>query len=167
MISNAKVFNEKNSEIHNDAEKMRKSINGKMRAINPAYQNPDYMAFPTPLPDEENADATEADGDTQELAPEPVEQKKPRLKLGAPSAPKEEPARVLHAPAARPAIGIKQSLTGKSFQQAQEQVIAEMMDLEDEDGWVFSFMYGQNYLTNLLVKDPFRDHSSICHQGLY
>jgi hypothetical protein len=131
MIANAKQFNEKSSEIHNDAEKMRKSINGKMRAINPAYLNSDYMAFATPLPDE-NVDTPASDSKSEELAAEVIEQKKPRLKLGAPSAPKEVSKITSLPQSVRPSAGTRQSFNGKSFQQAQEQLIAEMMDLEDE-----------------------------------
>ena len=51
MVANAKNFNEKGSDIHADAEKIRKLISNHMIKLNPAYANPNYTPFPTPLPE--------------------------------------------------------------------------------------------------------------------
>lgn len=55
-----------------DAERIRKIVTGTMPKINPAYKDPNYAPFPTPIPDQnettetpENEDGEE-DGDNQE-----------------------------------------------------------------------------------------------------
>ncbi|KAI9818952.1 MAG: hypothetical protein M1832_004120 [Thelocarpon impressellum] len=52
MVANAKSYNEKSSEIYADAERIRKMVSNYMSKINPAYKDPSYAAFPTPLPEE-------------------------------------------------------------------------------------------------------------------
>ena len=63
MVFNAKAFNEKTSELHRDAEKIRKMVTHHMkeRKLNPAYADPTYASFPTPLPGEEGEDEDEAE----------------------------------------------------------------------------------------------------------
>ena len=53
MVANAKQFNEKNSPIFEDAERVRKTASNFMTKHNPAYRNPHYVAVATPLPEEE------------------------------------------------------------------------------------------------------------------
>ena len=67
MVFNAKAFNQKTSELHRDAEKIRKMVTHHMkeRKLNPAYADPTYASFPTPLPDEEG-DEEDGDGEQDE-----------------------------------------------------------------------------------------------------
>ena len=68
MVFNAKAFNEKTSELHRDAEKIRKMVTHHMkeRKLNPAYADPTYASFPTPLPDEEGEDEDEDEAGEQD-----------------------------------------------------------------------------------------------------
>src|SRR5438045_3899264 len=50
MIANAKEYNEKGSEIYDDAERIRKALSNFMTKTNPAYKTPGYTAVPTPIP---------------------------------------------------------------------------------------------------------------------
>lgn len=51
MISNAKSFNVKSSQVFSDAEKIRKIIQIFMMENNPAYKTPGYQPFATPVPE--------------------------------------------------------------------------------------------------------------------
>jgi len=50
MVNNAKAYNENSSEIYMDAERIRKMTSNYMVKANPAYKDPNYVAFATPLP---------------------------------------------------------------------------------------------------------------------
>jgi hypothetical protein len=52
MVANAKAYNAKNSPIYEDAERVRKTASNFMTKHNPAYRNPNYVAVATPIPDE-------------------------------------------------------------------------------------------------------------------
>lgn len=92
MISNAKSFNEKSSQLFSDAEKIRKAVSNFMLENNPAYQTDGYKPFPTPVPlDEEKED--------EEMTPE----------------------------------GLGESFEGDTFQRAQEKIVAEMLDLRNDE----------------------------------
>jgi len=49
MVNNAKEYNEKGSDIYEDAERIRKLVYNYMKTHNPAYQDPDYHATATEL----------------------------------------------------------------------------------------------------------------------
>lgn len=51
MVQNAKDYNSSKSEIFEDAERIRKALSNFMPKHNPAYQDPEYRAVPTPIPD--------------------------------------------------------------------------------------------------------------------
>lgn len=51
MISNAKEYNTRGSEIYDDSERLRKALSNYMTRYNPAYKLiPGYTAYATPLP---------------------------------------------------------------------------------------------------------------------
>lgn len=50
MVQNAKDYNSSKSEVFEDAERIRKALSNFMPKHNPAYQNSDYRAYPTPIP---------------------------------------------------------------------------------------------------------------------
>jgi len=50
MIQNAKDYNASKSPIFEDAERIRKALSNFMPKHNPAYLQPDYRAYPTPIP---------------------------------------------------------------------------------------------------------------------
>lgn len=51
MVQNAKDYNTSGSQIFEDAERIRKALSNFMPKHNPAYQDPDYRAIPTPIPE--------------------------------------------------------------------------------------------------------------------
>ncbi|KAJ9625843.1 hypothetical protein H2203_004607 [Taxawa tesnikishii (nom. ined.)] len=85
MIANAKLYNDEKSEVYGDAERMRKLLSNFMLKHNPAYRDPEYVAFPTPIPDDGGADGLS-------------------------------------------------NYTGKTFQQAQEHLIEDLIDYTDDEG---------------------------------
>lgn len=50
LVQNAKEFNSTKSEVYEDAERIRKALSNFMPKHNPAYLDPAYRAYPTPLP---------------------------------------------------------------------------------------------------------------------
>ncbi|KAL2257528.1 hypothetical protein VTK26DRAFT_9516 [Humicola hyalothermophila] len=60
MVTNAKEFYPKNSEIFEDAERVRKALSNYMTKTNPAYKTiPGYSCQAAPIPDEPMADVEE------------------------------------------------------------------------------------------------------------
>ncbi|SPQ18017.1 c9b34a40-38d1-45ab-92c4-bacae7016f91 [Thermothielavioides terrestris] len=61
MVTNAKEFYPKNSEVFEDAERVRKALSNYMTKTNPAYKlNPRYSCQATPLPSDTQTAAEEA-----------------------------------------------------------------------------------------------------------
>lgn len=159
MVSNAKHYNERTSELHSDAEKIRKMVSTLMQKINPAYKDPNYAAYPTPLPevgaggeakanvgnmgeaisgqrDDGSKDEDQDQGQEQYEAQseEPTtDRPRRRMILHPPSAAKEHlRRRASSTPAAKDDVQPGDSLEGKTFQQAQEIIIAELIEHQDE-----------------------------------
>ncbi|KAM5488419.1 hypothetical protein McanCB56680_000302 [Microsporum canis] len=62
MVANAKFYNEKSSQLFSNAERIRKIVVAEMPKVNPAYKDPNYLPFSTPLPNDEDAEFEEAEG---------------------------------------------------------------------------------------------------------
>ena len=90
MVFNAKAYNEKASEVHRDAEKIRKMVTHHMkeRKLNPAYQNQSYQSFPTPLPNEEGGEEDDAAGEEDDEQETPVKGAKDPSDEGADTKPR-------------------------------------------------------------------------------
>jgi Bromodomain len=52
LVQNAKDFNATRSEVYEDAERIRKALSNFMPKHNPAYLDPNYRAYATPIPRE-------------------------------------------------------------------------------------------------------------------
>jgi len=143
MIANAKSFNEKTSEIHSDAEKIRKMVSHHMQKLNPAYMDKDYAPIATPLPGEEGYGSpplvsrrVETDGpdDEDEVKEEaPAEQAERPRRAVILHGPKDPAQRASQTPTIQPAADAGESFVGNSFQQAQEKIVTEMMDHTNEE----------------------------------
>lgn len=138
MILNAKSFNEKTSQVFSDAEKVRKAVSNFMVDHNPAYQSGDYKPFPTPVPDDwqdKLADAAkeadESDNDAEEEVEQPTWGMRTRRASSAVNA--SSNARTSGTPAAHSTEGIGESFDGDTFQKAQEKIVAEMLDLRNDE----------------------------------
>lgn len=136
MVLNAKQYNESKSEIFQDAERVRKMTYNHMSKVNPAYHSRHYQSFPTPLPSE--------NGKTTKIKlPIPGSAETPsRSKQEAEKSASENPVSN-HSHSANPSEEPEEnenqheehykSFEGKTFQQAQEQVITEIMQYEDQE----------------------------------
>ena len=140
LVSNAKSYNERNSEVFSDAEKIRKMVSNHMTKVNPAYRDPSYQSFPTPIPGgiqgngptkQEDAEA-DADGETDHENPE-VKPKR-LVTLHGPSAEKEEIRRTASStPVVLGAADAGESFKGNTFQQVQEKIVTELIELKNEE----------------------------------
>ena len=143
MISNAKSFNEKRSQVFSDSEKIRKILSRFMEEHNPAYQLPKYQAFTTPVPPDwkEKLEAQKAaeDEDAEgEEDPEAAEEsnspaKKPRLVTHVGSSSAANGGRATSTPAVQDAEGAFESFEGNTFQEAQEKIMTELISLKDDE----------------------------------
>ncbi|OJD13549.1 hypothetical protein AJ78_06009 [Emergomyces pasteurianus Ep9510] len=126
MVSNAKYYNDKGSMIFSNAERIRKLVANKMPEINPAYNDPNYAPFATPLP-EEDADGK---GDGENQSPEPENEADAGGEEGKKSA--------TQTPALDMPVESDENETfnfeGETFESAQEKIIAGMIRLKDSDG---------------------------------
>lgn len=136
MVTNAKAYNEKGSEIWGDAEKIRKIAVEFMRKHNPAYRDPRYIPFPTPLPGTSQSTHGSVQGDE-------------KTPVADGSAPAESPALPPPAPSAVDGRGgsppsstivvasdhaePKRDFEGKTFQEAQEMIMAELIGLKNQE----------------------------------
>lgn len=137
MITNAKSYNEKTSQIYSDAEKIRKIVSVFMENHNPAYKKGGYQPTATAVPDgrdvkqetkaEEDADAT-GDG----TAAGRSSRRSGRNPVLSPVLAKEN-RRASSTPAVKDAEGAGESFEGNTFQQAQEKIITELMNLTDDE----------------------------------
>lgn len=139
MVSNAKSFNEKSSDIFSDAEKIRKLVSSTMQKINPAYADKSYAPFATPIPDvkfeeiKKQVDIQDVDAEG-ETDPEVNEKpKRPITIIGPSSAIATNGRRASSTPAVQDAEDAGQSFDGNTFQQAQEKIMTELMKLENDE----------------------------------
>lgn len=135
MVANAKIYNDEKSIVFGDAERIRKLASNFMRDHNPAYQDPDYIAFPTPIPGEDSNGASSA-------TPAPARQdsekpRKPTITLSrrkSSMAPAPAPVAVAEVATGTPEVmDESDDFSGKTFQQAQKQLVDEMVKHQDDE----------------------------------
>ena len=158
MISNAKSFNVKTSQIYSDAEKVRKLVSNFMTERNPAYRNHNYQAVATPVPEgwqkrSEKVESTpkaEIEGDIkaeESLSDSRSGRRSGRNPTQTPAA-EEESRRASSTPAIQDAEGAGEGFEGNTFQQAQDKIVTEMMNLTNKE-----YVYA-NLLHITLSLDP-------------
>lgn len=137
MVNNAKQFNDKNSAIYADAERVRKTASNFMTKHNPAYKNPSYSAIPTPIPGE---DANGVPGSaTRQLSERPKRSAAiPQLESQTPQATPSRTRKSGRHPTPRkePTPGKETDFTGKTFQEAQEALVQEFIHYVDPAEYV-------------------------------
>ena len=151
MIGNAKSFNQKSSPVFSDAEKMRKAVVAFMTINNPAYKTGDYTPGPTPIPEgwqtrlQEETEAADADaeGETDHedapqepppVSPAPALARKHRFAAARSSSVNtSKDRRASSTPAVQDAEGAGESFDGDTFQQAQEKIITQMINLKNDE----------------------------------
>ena len=140
MVANAKQYNERGSEIFSDAERIRKVLCAFMKPNNPAYRNPNYSAFPTPLPNENGASGNDIDADgeddpellSKEVMNESLGQSR-RLQSDSRTSSAKPNGRGSTTPMVSALNTGSDTFIGKTMQQAQEMILAELIELKDEE----------------------------------
>jgi hypothetical protein len=135
LISNAKSYNSKTSEVFSDAEKVRKMLSDFMRKNNPAYINPNHVTYPTATP--EKPAKAERDVDPDGVIDTDGGRGKRRIASARPSNKKG----AVNGEIAVPPVVEKNTrgstkpngFEGKTFQEAQKMVLAEMVSLKDSE----------------------------------
>jgi hypothetical protein len=145
LVQNAKEYNQRDSIIHRDAERIRKRVLTFMEAHNPAYENdPEYKSFPTPLPGDDSQELgvptppqeeeIDADGEsdhemtgTDTRASEVPSEAQVPAKRRPGRKPKDRDA---SATPAVDRITVEGDFEELTFQEAQEKLIKELMEAE-------------------------------------
>lgn len=141
MVSNAKSFNEKSSDLFSDAEKIRKLVVSFMTKHNPAYETGGYTPYSTPVPVgwqnrlqiESEAHDIDADGETD--PDEAVNTTNTARVINATNPTITKPAGYREAsltPIIQDAEGAGESFEGNKFQQAQDKLLTEMINLKND-----------------------------------
>jgi hypothetical protein len=141
LVNNAKAYNDKNSIIYQDAERLRKTASNWMVKHNPAYRDGNYAAVATPVPGEENATPSRPPprgASTPKTLSTPAATpltERPRRAAAAAAAAQETPVpsklRLTTSAASESKPTATRSHAGQSFQQAQEQIVREIIDHTD------------------------------------
>ncbi|KAH7408350.1 Bromodomain-containing protein [Phaeosphaeria sp. MPI-PUGE-AT-0046c] len=141
MVNNAKSFNDKKSIIYEDAERLRKTASNWMTKHNPSYKDQNYAAIATPIPGEENSTPGRSQprvASTPRAAHSPSTPEtadRPRRAAAATQASTPAPSKLRHSASARQLAEDNTDFDGKTFQQAQEQIVQELIDyVEPESG---------------------------------
>ena len=132
MVNNAKHFNDRKSQIYEDAERVRKTTFNYMVKYNPAYRDKQYAAIATPLPEESqdgSRDAAEGSETSRHQSEEatPKDSNDEDLPGRSPSqdhGPREDQT-------VRSGEGVSLDFTGKDLQEAQEAIISELIRYEE------------------------------------
>lgn len=141
MVSNAKSFNQKTSQIYSDAEKVRKLVSNFMVERNPAYQDKNYQAVATPIPaswdPKSRRDSTHVRPTSEEVkseqTPSHINGQRPSRNTTHPSV-EHDSQRASSTPATQDIEDdTGESFEGNTFQQAQAKIVRELMELKDEE----------------------------------
>ncbi|KAH0539102.1 hypothetical protein FGG08_004340 [Glutinoglossum americanum] len=148
LISNAKSYNSKTSEVFSDAEKVRKMLSDFMRKNNPAYvANPNHVTYPTATPTATPEKATKMERGIEPDGIAEIDGGRGRRRVVS-SRPSNKKGAV-NGEIAVPLVlekntrgGAKPNgFEGKSFQEAQKVILAEMVSLKDADGQEVSYPF--------------------------
>ena len=127
LIQNAKEYNEKGSEIYEDAERLRKALSNFMNKNNPGYKLTNgYKVDPVALPGESDGAGSDVDAEGEpdpEVEVIPVKRKPGR----PPKNPQAHAQRMSMTPAVSESQYDGVSFSGLTFQQAQEKIVADMI----------------------------------------
>lgn len=125
MVNNAKSYNDRNSAIFADAERIRKMLSNYMVKNNPAYKDPNYIAYPTSIPAHLLNGTQAANSGTPTAKSSGKRASTPASASPAPRAPSAgllDTEQLLQNP----------DFTGKTFQQAQDQILVELIKYQEE-----------------------------------
>lgn len=142
LVNNAKAYNDKNSVIYQDAERLRKTASNWMVKHNPAYRDGNYVATATPIPGEDNSTpsrpppritATPRTAHTPATPAtiETVERPRRAAAIAASATPAPSKLRQSASAALEDDDDNSADYAGKTFQQAQEQIVREIIEYEE------------------------------------
>jgi len=135
MVSNAKEYNQRGSEIYDDAERLRKALSNFMTKTNPAYKNiPGYTAVPTPIPDDGEDLASEEDAEGEPDSEAEVMPSKRKGRLARSSQARASTSRHSSTPVVQDSQYTAVGFAGLTFQQAQEKIVSDMIRHKDDNG---------------------------------
>jgi hypothetical protein len=135
MVANAKQFNDKRSHIYEDAERVRKTASNFMTKHNPAYRDGTYVAQPTPIPEElmNGSHAPTGNGTPHTQSVRLTFGKHKTSQTPQPAkVPVEEPKEPT------PAVEATTDFEGMTFQQAQEKLLDECLEYEEDSILIFT-----------------------------
>lgn len=175
MVSNAKYYNEKGSTLFSNAERIRKIVAASMPKLNPAYKDPNYVPFSTPVP-EDIEETLKSISDRPSVQPDNDEHKQPE-EISVRRTPKSIPTPgtnniAVSEPDIDSVENANGSFEGDSFESAQERIISEMIRLKDEE-WGFSctllmlFLYWAAYWSPYSGREVFYPFLSKPDRNLY
>jgi hypothetical protein len=134
LVNNAKAYNDKKSIIYEDAERLRKTASNWMVKHNPAYRVAGYQAVATPVPGEEPTAYGKPIPRIQASTPKPTvstpdSTERPRRAAAAAQSTTPAPSKLRQsASVAQDEASDGSDFKGKTFQQAQDQIIRELME---------------------------------------
>jgi hypothetical protein len=143
MILNAKDYNERDSPVFNDAERVRKTASNFMTRHNPAYKTvPNYAAIPTPVPGEaingghtpvrSTANTTaSARPITLRINPSSHTPSAPRRAAASKHEPEPEEDEDEDEDVDAEGEDDLADFIGKSFQEAQDQIMEDLINYEE------------------------------------
>lgn len=136
LVNNAKSYNDKKSLIYEDAERVRKTASNFMVKHNPAYRDGNYVAIATPIPGEEphgpGRPIPRVVPPSRSTVATPDSAERPRRAAAAAQSSTPVPARRRQSAAPKRSKDTS-DYTGLNFQQAQEQIVQEMIDYVDSE----------------------------------
>jgi len=146
MVTNAKFYNDKKSAIYEDAERVRKTASNFFTKHNPAYRDPSYVAVPTPIPGEsDDADQPQAStlsemsvGSHTKASEAPKQVEKKAEKYIEKEEEEQDEDEELEEEEEKEADEKVENngeadFKGKTFQQAQEQIVDELIHYADDE----------------------------------
>lgn len=143
LVNNAKTYNDKKSIIYEDAERLRKTASNWMVKHNPAYRDGNYVAVATPIPGEDNSTPSRPSPrvtSTPRAPQTPATQEtveRPRRAAALAASATPAPSKLRQSASAAPEDNDGANYEGKTFQQAQEQIVREIIDYEDQGLQIF------------------------------
>lgn len=139
-MNNAKAYNDKKSLIYEDAERLRKTASNWMTKHNPAYRDGSYVAVATPVPGEDNPTpgkpipriaSTPRAAQTPVAIPETSERPRRAAAAAQSTTPASSKLRQSASVAPEDEDDDNPEYAGKTFQQAQEQILKEIIEYEE------------------------------------
>ena len=160
LIQNAKEYNEKGSEIYDDAERLRKALSNFMNKNNPGYKlSNGYKVEPVAIPTELDGAGSDvnAEGELDSDDEAEAEGLHGRRRPGRPLKNSQAHAqRLSMTPAVSESRYDGVSFSGLTFQQAQEKIVADMIRYKEDTESVKSAIHAfLNVILTLSTKGRF------------